>query len=276
MAHSANFKDITGQKFGRLTAIRYVGKNEDKRALWECTCGCGNTVIVDGKSLRLGNTKSCGCYNLERIAERNKIIHKTHGETNTRLFRIWSGIRTRCTNVNGEGYKNYGARGIRMCEEWLSSFETFRDWAICNGYDDSLSIDRIDVNGNYSPENCRWTTMKEQQRNRRSNKMISYNGESHCLSEWGDILGISDDVLGRRLKSKNYTIERAFSEPLRAHDHFNDNIEFNGETRTLSEWADYLSIPYFTLRSRLFCQHWTVDRAFTTKYIKKSTKKRGE
>lgn len=269
MRHSSNFKDITGQKFGRLTAIKYVGRNKNKYALWECQCDCGNVVVVIGRNLRTGITKSCGCYNLDMIVERNKVIHKTHGATKTRLFRIWSGIKTRCYNTNSEEYKTYGGRGIKMCEEWLSSFQTFKEWALSNGYDDTLSIDRIDYNGNYSPENCRWLTAKGQQRNKRSNKVISYNGESHCLSEWGDILGISDDVLLKRLNSKNYTLERAFSEPLNSHDHFNDIIVYNGESKTLTEWANYLSLPYNVLRSRLFSQNWTVERAFTTKYISK-------
>ena len=213
MPHSTNFKDITGQKFGRITAIRYVGKNEDKRALWECNCDCGNTVIVDGKSLRLGNTKSCGCYNLDRIAERNKIIHKTHGETNTKLFHIWGGIKSRCKNPNMNNYHDYGGKGVSICEEWDNSFEAFRDWSYENGYKDGLTIDRIDSNGNYCPENCRWATVKEQNRNRKSNKLITYNGETHCIADWADILGINYDVLQHRISVAKMPIKKAFEMP---------------------------------------------------------------
>lgn len=269
MRHSKNFKDIAGQKFNRLTVIKFAYRGKDNRAYWECKCDCGNVVIVSGKNLRSGSTKSCGCYNLESISKRNKIIHRIHGGTNTKLFRIWSGIKTRCNNCHNSNYRYYGAKGIRICPDWENSYETFREWALSSGYEDGLSIDRIDFNGNYEPSNCRWVAGSVQQRNRSSNRIITYNGESHCLSEWAEILGIDSDVLLKRLGSKNFSLEEAFTLPVRVHDHRNEIIKFNGESKTLLEWANSLSIPYNALRSRLYSQHWDVERAFKTKYVPK-------
>ena len=215
MSHSGNYKDITGQKFNRLTALRYVGMNKDKHALWECVCDCGNVVVVQGSNLRSGNTKSCGCYNIDRIKERNHILKWKHGGRDTKLFHIWSGMKTRCYNPNAINYKDYGAKGITICDEWLKDFANFKEWALNNGYSPELTIDRIDYNGNYEPNNCRWCTTKEQNRNRSSNTLITYKGETHCIADWADIIGMKYSILQRRLNNPHYTLERAFTEPPR-------------------------------------------------------------
>lgn len=215
MSHSGNYKDITGQKFNRLTALRYVGMNKDKHALWECVCDCGNVVVVQGSNLRSGNTKSCGCYNIDRIKERNHILKRKHGETNTKLFHVWAGMLTRCNNPNAINYCDYGAKGIRVCDEWANDFTKFRDWAYANGYREDLTIDRIDYHGIYEPSNCRWCTAKEQNRNRSSNTLITYKGETHCIADWADIIGMKYSILQRRLNNPHYTLERAFTEPPR-------------------------------------------------------------
>lgn len=154
--------DLTGKKFGRLTVIGRAPTVRN-RTYWLCECDCGKRISVDGGNLRGGHTESCGCLQKERASQANT----THGMRGTRLYRIWNCMRNRCYRKSYHAYKHYGGRGIRVCPEW-NSFEPFRDWAMSYGYKDDLSIDRIDVNGNYSPENCRWVTMAYQNQNKRA------------------------------------------------------------------------------------------------------------
>lgn len=167
--------DLAGRKFGRLTAIEKVGK-QNGHITWRCKCDCGNEAVVQGTALKNGYTQSCGCLWKEAVSEyrhgdrRRKAVgkaHTTHGMSNKRIYRIWQAMRNRCGNPNKPDYKYYGGRGISVCEEWKNSFEPFYKWAMSNGYNDTLTIDRIDVNGNYEPNNCRWVTMAEQNKNKR-------------------------------------------------------------------------------------------------------------
>lgn len=169
--------DLKGQTFGRLTAKEYVGKNKLNRAMWLCECECGNTKICCSYDLRRGHTKSCGCLHKESGAFRTK----THGKSKTRLYKIWSGMKRRCFNKNDWGYSRYGGRGITVCEEWKKSYEEFEKWALSHGYEETLTIDRIDVNGNYEPSNCRWASAKEQTENRRTNILVKYQGKEMPL-----------------------------------------------------------------------------------------------
>lgn len=188
-------KDITGQRFGRLVAVRRVENAKSRNARWLCKCDCGNEKIVYISSLRSGDTISCGCYAIEV----NSQVHKKHGGYGTRLHHIWTTMKARCFNENNKAYKNYGGRGITVCDGWKNDFAAFRDWAMANGYREDLTLDRIDVNGPYSPENCRWATPKEQGNNRRNNRIITYNGKSQTMAEWADELGTTKDVIYRRL-----------------------------------------------------------------------------
>ena len=200
--------DLTGKKFERLTVIKRVENSKSGQTRWLCKCDCGNEVIVWGCHLRSGHTRSCGCIHSEQI--KNIKHYKKHGLRWTRLYRIWNGIksRTNLTNIN-DNYKNYSGRGITICDEW-KEFMPFYYWAINNGYKDNLTIDRIDVNGNYEPSNCRWATFEIQQNNKRNNRYIKYNGEIHTLSEWNRILKLPNKLLSNRLY-RGWNIEKAFN-----------------------------------------------------------------
>lgn len=166
---------------------------------WLCECDCGNQIVVTTTHLKSGHTKSCGCYAKE-VSVRNG-LKKKHGMTKTRIHRIWSQIKTRCFNSKDEHFKDYGGRGITICDEWKNSFESFYEWSMANGYEDNLTIDRIDVNGNYCPENCRWATMKEQNDNKRNTVLLTFEGETRTLGEWSEITGIKYITLFWRYKA---------------------------------------------------------------------------
>lgn len=178
--------DLTGNRFGRLVATKYIGKRKNE-TMWELLCDCGNTTKASVSNLRSGQVKSCGCTKGQRRAQ--QLLR--HGETGTRLYRIWSGMKRRCDLPTVKCYDDYGGRGIRVCEEWADSYEAFRDWSLANGYRDDLTIDRWpDTNGNYEPDNCRWGTAKEQARNRRTSRLLTVNGFTKTLAEWSELSGI--------------------------------------------------------------------------------------
>jgi len=208
----AVIKDLGGKRFGRLVAIECVGRTNNGNAKWRCQCDCGNTVYVASYSLQCGNTQSCGCLHDEVRRAR-----ATHGQSRpgkrSRLYSIWSTMKTRCYNENqAYVFGKYGAKGIKMCDEWRDSFESFAKWAMESGYNDSLTIDRIDCHGMYCPENCRWATQQEQQNNRSNNHRITYNGETHTLAEWSRILGFGRNTISKRL-DRGWTLEQAMTTP---------------------------------------------------------------
>lgn len=186
--------DLSGKRFGDLVVVGRM-KNDIRRAgkqpRWECVCDCGKTTIVWSSSLKSGDTQSCGC----------KKGNIKHSGRRTRLYSIWTNMRTRTTNRKATRYENYGGRGIRICQEWLNSFETFRDWSLANGYSDDLSIDRVNNDGNYEPSNCRWADVETQINNTTVAKRLCLDGKTQTLNAWAREKGISATTLCRRLKS---------------------------------------------------------------------------
>lgn len=196
--------DLSDKKFGKLTVIEKAEikpKPKNRHTYWRCICDCGKESVVSSDKLKSGETKSCGCLldesRIKTIRKYNEKYNKkgfgtkrTHGQSGTRLYNIYQHMIERCYKDSTRGYKNYGGRGICVCDEWRNGFSAFYEWAIKSGYKDNLTIDRIDVNGDYSPENCRWSTKKTQANNKRNNVRIEYNGKSVTLSELSEIVGV--------------------------------------------------------------------------------------
>lgn len=199
-------EDLTGRQFGRLTVI-YRAENRNGRAAWGCLCECGMRFVVIGKDLRNGHTKSCGCLRKDRASE----THLIHGQTNTRLFRVWQKMISRCHSNADKDYKNYGGRGISVCDEWKKDFHSFYEWSMKSGYKEPLEIDRIDNDGDYTPSNCRWSTRKEQCNNRRNNRVITYNGKTQTVQQWADKTGVNRSTLNSRINKLHWDVEKALT-----------------------------------------------------------------
>lgn len=194
-----------GKKFGMLTvnrAVHHVCNNGSKCWYWEVTCDCGNVKEMNPRWLIHGSTVSCGCYRKTKPS-----ATKTHGDSHKPLHDIWCGIRKRCKN-----HPRYSGRGISVCDEW-SAYENFKAWALENGYEDGLTIDRIDVNGNYCPENCRWVPLAEQARNRTTTFWVDYEGRRMSLAEAAELAGLPYKQVHLRIK-KGWSVYDALHAPL--------------------------------------------------------------
>lgn len=196
-------KDLTGQRFGKLTVIERC-EHIGNRPAWKCICDCGNIKFVQAKRLTGGIAISCGC----NLSESKK----THGLSYTKIYTKWYSMLERCTTPSQKSYQNYGGRGITVCDEW-KNFLNFYQWAMETGYKDGLTLERKDVNGNYCPENCCWITIQEQSRNKRNNVYLTFNGKTMLKEDWARELGIKSNVIGRRLK-RGWTVEEALTIPI--------------------------------------------------------------
>lgn len=206
-----NFVDLAGKKFGSLQVLRTEGKYKSGQYKWLCKCDCGNEVAVCSSSLVRGLTKSCGCQKGNFCRDANI----KHGKSKTRLYGIWTGIKTRCFDRNCDAYIRYGGRGITMCDEWANDFQAFYKWSMDNGYAENLTIDRIDNTQGYSPSNCRWATYKEQGNNTSKNRMLTAFGETHTLTEWAERSGLLFATLRRRVFVYGWDVEKAITTPVR-------------------------------------------------------------
>lgn len=199
MSNMARRIDLTGQRFGRLTVVGFERQGGRGHSYWRCKCDCGGYTIARGSHMKAGNVTSCGCVP----------AHKTHGESRTRLYVIWNNMKQRCGNPNSIEYHLYGGRGISVCDEWQSSYEAFRDWALANGYKSGLSIDRKENDGPYCPDNCRWATAREQANNTRRNRLLTYDGETRSIAEWARVIGVKPVTLRSRIDKYHWSVEDA-------------------------------------------------------------------
>lgn len=190
-------KDIANKRFGRLVALVPVEKNKWDNWIWECRCDCGNIHMAAQGKLTLGKVSSCGCYKKElKITQLEKHGITTGGKPRTLI--IWSGMKARCLNNKSISYKSYGAKGVTVCDEWLE-FKNFHNWAITHGYQDGLTLDRIDNYGNYEPTNCQWVDSKENKKRQRNTRYIVINGISKSVSDWCRTLKISKTTAYKHL-----------------------------------------------------------------------------
>lgn len=205
--------NCAGRRFGRWTVIRYAGRSKSKNALFACICDCGNEKVVRGTSLLMGNRRggslSCGCLAVDKATKHGMT---PLGATPPQAYRCWAGIKNRCFNKKNPCWKHYGGRGITVCGRWASSFVAFLE-DVGLPPTERHTIERVDVNGNYEPGNVRWATMKEQQRNRRNNHLLTYEGVSQCMSAWAEQLAMTPGQLRNRLRL-GWTVADALTIPI--------------------------------------------------------------
>lgn len=206
--------DLTGQRFGFLVVLKRAENSKDKQTQWLCKCDCGNEKVIAGKHLKNGSIVSCGCYAKE---QRRKATTK-HGFARTKLNYAYDHMIKRCYSSKDKCFKNYGGRGIKVCDKWLNDSRSFYKWAIENGYDLNApymkcTLDRIDVNGDYSPENCRFVDIKTQSNNRTSNFLITYDGLTMNATEWSKKIGLNPKTIIKRIRS-GWSAKEALTTPL--------------------------------------------------------------
>ncbi len=199
--------DITGRRFGRLVAVSETDIYAQRSKKWLCLCQCGEYATVDKRKLISGHTKSCGCLVIDKTVS----MSLKHGMCGSSLYTIYKNMLARCCNPKSNNYKNYGGRGIKICKRWLDSFENF--YADMGDRPKGKTLDRIDNDGDYCPENCQWSTMHQQQRNKRNNLIIEYDGERMCLKDWAKKIGIHSTSLKERIV--NWGVKKALTTPPR-------------------------------------------------------------
>lgn len=205
-----DYIDLTGQRFGRNYVVGLANiRGNANQIMWNCLCDCGKSHIVSTGTLRRGDSRSCGCLQKDTVIR----MQTTHGDSKSRLYRIWRAIRQRTGNIKNTNYHNYGGRGITVCSEW-SDYAEFSKWSLDNGYTDQLTIDRININGNYEPSNCRWVTIKTQSFNKRNNHLLTYKGETKTLTEWRRQYGFAHATFYKRLDKWGDDLDKVFQTPI--------------------------------------------------------------
>lgn len=246
------FIDLTGKRFGRYAVVdRHVAH------LWNCVCDCGAKRVVNGSSLRLGFSLSCGCLRREVFNKTLAGSRATHGMSHHPEYRVWASMRDRCNNPNTANYPQYGGRGVKVCDRW-NDYSLFI--ADMGRRPAGHSLDRIDNNGNYEPTNCRWATRQEQNRNTRRNKTLAHNGDVRCIAEWADKTGIHEAIIRQRL-ALGWDVDRALTEPVKSL--ARRFLTHDGKTQSISAWCNELGLPFATTRNRIHLG-WADSAVLTT------------
>lgn len=265
-----NCSTLINRKIERLTVLK---RDMNARSIsYICLCECGATKTYPRHALINGRVKSCGCLSKEMLSKREKHGYTKGGKSPE--YMCWQGIKDRCLNEKATGYEYYGGRGIKICDRWRESFQNFIEDMGPRPL--NTSIDRIDVNGDYTKENCRWATSVEQMSNTTRNKYITFNGETLTISEWSRKLGFSRKLLGARIREKGWSIEKALTTPLdekRSHKSTPSLISHNGETLNLSQWSRKLGFNEKLVGNRLK-KGWSIEKALTTPLDEKRSHKK--
>lgn len=221
------YEDLTGRRFGKWTVLKRIFRKPDGEKypipMWLCRCDCGTEKMVAGGMLKRGASRSCGCNRKDHSRMKHFVVpsipketqpqeHIVYGKSLKRIKSIWRGMIKRCENPNHHRANRYSLRGIKVCKEW-HDFDTFKEWALSNGYNDNLTIDRIDNDSGYCASNCRWITNQMQQNNRCNNHLITYKGETKTLKDWSRVIGIGYRCLLKRINELHWTVEDAFEIP---------------------------------------------------------------
>lgn len=249
------YEEYINKTFYNWTIIQFSYKDKFNHPFFRCRCSCGKTKDIDLFQLKYGKSKSC-----RNCAKKETTFHK-HNLSHSRLYGLYYGIKDRCLNPNNLQYKNYGGRKISICPEWKSDFMNFYEWAIANGYSDKLTIDRIDVDGNYCPENCRWVDIKIQANNRRNNHIIEYKGISYTTSQFCEKFKLNRKTIDQRISRYGYTNpELLLKKSLKG-----NLITLKGQTKTLVEWCNLFNLNYETIRNRIYKYGYSPEEALTKK-----------
>lgn len=245
-----------GARYGKLTIIKEIEIADGQPSRFLCKCDCGNESIVRGDTMRRGGARSCGC-----IGPAKRTIH---GMSREPLYNIWTTMKARCLSTKSKAYPIYGKRGITICDEWKENYPQFKKWAIEQGYKKGLTLERIDNNGPYNPQNCTWASRTIQANNRRNNRLISFNGKTLTMAQWSKRTGIKQHTLRRRIVA-GWPIDEALSGELRK----DVKYSFDGKSQPLKEWAAQTKIGYSTLRNRLN-SGWSIEKTLTKPTSKQS------
>ena len=250
------FIDLTGRVFERLEVIGKACR-KNRQWYWKCKCSCGKVITTNGNGLRQGKTLSCGCY----ARDKNRLRLTKHGLYKHPLHIVWGNMISRCYYPKNIGYRNYGGRGITVCDEWRNDFYSFHLWATSNGYKKSLTIDRIDNNKGYNPDNCRWVNQKEQCNNKNSNHTLTYSGITKTISQWSDELNIKVVTIQDRIH-RGWSDERIITTPLQKSPKEKALLTYNGRTETPVVWSRLTGIDRGTIRYRKSIG-WTDEEVLT-------------